>query len=129
MKRLRSGGRNLMMVSVAVLIAALLGYLNLHNDEVQIPLLLLLLASFLLACMRPHRAWVWAIIIGLGVPLSSLLALKIGVSYPCRLGHSYSCEPMTISTALSTFVLLLPALISAYLGVLLRQSARYRETT
>jgi hypothetical protein len=43
MKMPRLGGGSLAMVPVAVLIAALLGYLNLHNDEVQIPLLILLL--------------------------------------------------------------------------------------
>ena len=114
--------------TTAILIAAYSGYVNLHNDEVQAPLLVLLLSSFLLGSIRPRRAWVWALIIGLGIPLSSLLALQIGVSYPCRSGHPYSCEPMTLSTALSTFVLVVPGLVSAYLGVFLRQSTWWHET-
>ena len=82
---------------------------------------MLLVSSFLLGAIRPRHAWVWAIIIGLGVPLSSLLALRIGVAYPCRPGHPYSCDPMTASNALSTFLMVVPALVSAYLGVLLRR--------
>jgi hypothetical protein len=127
MKTLRLGSGSAITVLVAVLTAAFLGYVNLHNDEVQEPLLILLFPTFLLGFIRPRRAWVWAIIVGLGVPLSSLLALKVGVFYPCRPAHPYSCEPMTASTALSTFVLVAPALISAYLGVLLRESAWWRE--
>lgn len=114
--------------AIALLIAAFLGYMNLHNDEVQAPLLVLLLSSFLIGSFRPRWAWVWALIIGLGIPLSSLLALHIGVSYPCRPGHPYSCEPMTVFNALSTFVLVVPALVSAYLGVLFHQSTWWRET-
>jgi hypothetical protein len=115
------------MVLVATLIASALGYLNLHNDEVQVPLPLLLSSCFLLGWIHPRHAWVWAIIIGLGIPLSSLLALQIGVSYPCRPGHPYSCEPMTDGTAVSTVVLVVPALISAYVGVRLRQGTWRRE--
>ena len=33
---------------VTLLVAAFLGYVNLHNDDVQVPLLVLLLSSFLL---------------------------------------------------------------------------------
>lgn len=128
MKTVHEAGRSVMTVLVAILTAASLGYVNLHNDEVQAPLLIVLLSTFLLGSGSPRRAWVWAIIIALGVPLSSLLALKTGLVYPCRPGHPYSCEPMTASTALSTFVLVVPALISAYLGVLLRQSTWRRET-
>jgi hypothetical protein len=128
MKTLRLGGGSVTTSFVALLIAVFLGYVNLHNDEVQAPLLVLLLSSFLLGYTRPGQAWVWALIVGLGIPLSSLLALMIGVSYPCRPGHPYSCEPMTTATALSTFVLVVPALLSAYLGVLLRRSTWWRET-
>ena len=41
----------------ACLVAGLLGYLNLTNDEVQLPLALLLGASFALGFARPRRAW------------------------------------------------------------------------
>lgn len=127
MKILRSASGSTMTILAAILIAAALGYLNLHNDEVQAPLLILLVSGFLLGYIRPQGAWAWAMIVGLWIPLSSLLALKIGVFYACRPGHPYSCEPMTASTAVTTSVLVIPALICAYVGVLLRQSGWWRE--
>jgi hypothetical protein len=68
MKTVRADSKSLITTLAAVLTAAVLGYLYLHNDEVQLPLLLLLLSTFLLGFVRPRHAWVWVIIIGLGVP-------------------------------------------------------------
>lgn len=112
----------------AILVSIVLGYVNLHNDEVQMPLAILLLSTFLLGFFQPKQAWRWAVIIGLGVPLSSLVSLKIGVFYPCRPGHPYSCEGAgSVGNAVSTFALLIPALVSTYLGVLTRCGTRLRE--
>ena len=103
----------------AVLVSALLGYVNLHNDEVELPLAILLVTSFLLGLVRPRFAWLWAAIVALSIPVSSLLSLKIGVYYPRRPGHPYSCEPTTLTNAISTSVLLVPALLSTCAGVFL----------
>src|SRR5437868_15154695 len=86
----RSGTAGVLVV--ALLVALALGYVNLHNDEVQVPLATLLLATFTLGFCAPRHAWRWAVIVGLAVPLSALLSLRIGVFYPCRPGHPYSCD-------------------------------------
>ncbi len=122
--RLVSGEMRPTRGSIAALVAAIsasafLGYVNLHNDEVQAPLAILLGASFMLGLLRPRRAWLWAAIVALSIPVSSLISLKTGVYYPCRPGHPYSCEPTTLSNAISTVVLLIPALISTYAGAFL----------
>lgn len=83
--------RTVGIIPGAILVGVILGYLNLHNDEVQMPFAILLFSTFLLGFCQPKQAWRWALIIGLGVPLSSLLSLKIGVFYPCRPGHPDSC--------------------------------------
>jgi hypothetical protein len=121
--RLRHARGFALPLLAAILASACIGYINLHNDEVQLPFGILLLSSFLIGAFKPRHAWVWAIVVGLGVPVSSLLSLRIGVYYPCRPGHPYSCEPMTLSASLSTTLLVIPALISAYTGVLLRRVA------
>ena len=123
MARVRPPSSVLVPLLLALVISTSIGYLNLHNDEILLPLSTLLLSTFMLGWLMPRHAWAWATIIALSVPVSSLLSLKIGVSYPCRPGHPYSCEPTTLSAALSTFVLVLPALVSAYTGVLLRRFA------
>lgn len=114
--------RQILAIPAAVLASSALGYLNLYNDEVQLPLALLLVSTFVLGLLCPKRAWPGATIVALGIPASSLLSLKIGVFYPCRPGHPYSCEPTTLTSALSTAVLLVPALASAYVGVLINRS-------
>jgi hypothetical protein len=125
----RYGTRWADLLLLAIVGSVVRGYIKLHNDDVQAPLAVLLLASFPFGFARPKRAWVWALIIGLGVPLSSLLSLKIGVFYPCRPGHRYSCEGAgSVANALRTFLLLLPALASAYAGATARRVAGRRQT-
>ncbi len=113
----RSMSEFVLAFAAAMLVSVLLGYLNLHNDEVELPLGILLVSSFAFGLASPRRSWLWASIVALGIPLSSLLSLKTGVYYPCRQGHPYSCESASLGSALSTFALLMPALVSAYIGV------------
>lgn len=84
-------------------------------------LLGLLLATFLLGFVQPEGAWRWAILVSVGIPISGLLALKIGNVFPCRPGHPYSCAPPTFGDALSSVFVLIPAFLSVYAGAWLRR--------
>jgi hypothetical protein len=100
-------------VLLALVLASIAGYVNLHNDEVQPPLFVILISSFLLGAARPKLAWLWGIIFGSSVPVSYYLSHAIGYvpPYPASPGVEF------------TFLIILPALAAAYFGALVRWAA------
>ena len=106
--------------AVAFVLGLWIGYVDLHNDEVWAALLLLLPITFAFGCLNPERAWQWALLIGMGIPLAYLLALFAGYTLPCHPG--FECPTLNTITTLQTFMALVPALIGAYSGAGLRWS-------
>jgi len=96
---------------VALIFAAILGYVNIHSIEVQSPVLVALVSSAIMGFVHPKRAWLWAIVIGLAVPLSYALAPILGYSVP------YPPSPNIFATA----IVFIPSFLGAYAGVLLRR--------
>jgi hypothetical protein len=103
---------------LALAVGLLIGYVDLHNDEVWAALILLLLVTFILGLLNPHRACQWALLVGVGLPLVYLGALLIGYAMPCRPG--FECPTLNTITTLQTFMALAPAFIGAYSGAFLR---------
>src|SRR5689334_710189 len=59
-------------------LAIFIGYVNVHNNEVQAPAGLLLIFSFSFGLARPWAAWRWALLFGLAIPLSYWVSHLIG---------------------------------------------------
>ncbi len=96
---------------IAVLGAFLAGAVDFNNDEPQAAVLVIVVFAGLLGFMQPRKAWRWAIIVGLGVPIVYLIATAFGY-------HSRSVpEPGWYASLIA----LIPAFISTYCGVLLRK--------
>ncbi len=112
--------RRALVALIAVLIFSVItGYINLNNNEVQPPLLCLLVFSFIAGLLQPKGAWRWALIIGLSIPTSYFIgfAIRYQVVDPPR-------YPITL------VVLVIPALVAVYTGVLLRRGlARPQDST
>jgi hypothetical protein len=106
--------RVLLGLLVALLFAVWTGYTDTHNDEVQAPLLLLLVATGSLGFAVPRRAWLWALLLGLSVPSAEYIALAVGYRLPCHPG--YICPPPTVVSTAQTFFVLIPAFLGAYAG-------------
>jgi hypothetical protein len=81
-----------------------------RNDEPQAAVLVILVVTFTLGFLVPPRAWLWAIITGLCLPVGYLFSRAIGYIPAAPL------EPGWYASALA----LIPAFIGAYLGVLAR---------
>ncbi|MFN8376030.1 MAG: hypothetical protein U0694_24545 [Anaerolineae bacterium] len=107
-ERLAMSRRSLMVLGLALLLAVVTGYVDITADEVQAPMLCILLFSFMLGLLQPKGAWRWALLIGLSIPAATFVGLAINFNFvdaPPR-------YPITLA------VLVIPALVAAYLGVL-----------
>ena len=80
------------------------------NDEPQAAVLVILVATFVLGLLVPRRAWLWALITGLCLPLGYLFSRKLGY-LPIN-----PVEPGWYAAGLA----LIPAFIGAYAGALAR---------
>ena len=58
---------------IALVFSMLLGYVDIHSDDVPPSLVLLLVPPFFLAWAQPKRPWVWGLLIGAGVPIAHIL--------------------------------------------------------
>ncbi len=70
-----------------ILIAALAfglfaGAYNFVQKDMVITFLVVLLLSGMLGFLKPKRAWLWAGIIGISIPIGSILGLLIGIEAP-----------------------------------------------
>jgi hypothetical protein len=94
--------------ALAVGFGLLTGYVDFHNDEVQLPALLLLVFAFLLGFAQPKGVWRWALAVGSGVPLVHLIGNTMGYSAPYPTDSSILFLPVIV------------ALAGAYSGALIR---------
>ncbi len=87
-----------------------IGLTDLRSD-VQYTVLLLLVIGFFAGYAKPQSAWVWALLLGIWVPLVEFTALAIGMKLSFR------------PDILASSVALVPAFIGAYAGVCVQWAA------
>ena len=113
-KGIRTGGsmrnKTTLVIGLAILGSLFTGYIDSHASEVQATLMVMLPITFVLGFIQPKQAWLWALIVGLSVPLSYLVVLITGAHY--------SNPP---PNGFTTLIALVPAFIGTYCGVVLRK--------
>jgi hypothetical protein len=97
--------------ALAVAAGSFAGYVDFHNDEPQPAVLVILVAGGLLGLLAPRGAWLWAIIIALGIPAAYLIGGAIGATPRAPV------EPNIFGSLLA----LIPAFLATYAGVLVRR--------
>lgn len=65
------------LVLIALVLSGLVGYSDLSQTDTPITVTLILVASCIMGCLVSHKAWAYALIIGLGVPVAGLLAASL----------------------------------------------------
>jgi hypothetical protein len=103
---------------LALILGLLIGYVDLHNDEVWAALILLLPVTFLFGWVWPQRAWLWALLLGAGIPVGYLLALLTGQTISCQ--PSPACSTLSFNAISQSVITLIPALIGVYAAIILR---------
>ena len=105
--------RTLIPLAIAVVIACVAVSVDLHNDEVQAAVLVLLLGGFVVGAIWPGGAWRWALVLGLSIFVGDNAAPRLGlVALPVH--------PMNWGTLIA----IVPAFIGTYVGVGVRSAAR-----
>jgi len=101
---------NLWLPLLTAFLGILIGLSDLRS-EIQLTFLLLLVFGFFAGYAKPKNAWVWALLLGVWVPLAEFTALAIGLKLSYRPDILASC------------VALVPAFIGAYGGAFVQWAA------
>lgn len=91
---------------VAILLGALVGFSDFRSKEVQPIVLMILIFTSIFGFWQPRSGWLWALLIGGGVPVAHFLNLVLGFAPP------YPVMP----NVFGSFIALIPAFIGAYTG-------------
>jgi hypothetical protein len=95
---------------LTIFLGVIIGLSDLRSD-VQLTALLLLVFGFFAGYAKPKYAWVWALLLGIWVPLAEFTALAIGLKLSYR------------PDILASSIALVPAFIGAYGGVFVQWAA------
>ena len=109
-----------LLSGLAVAGGAWIGYADARSDDVFITLGLLLGFSFLLGLVGPRRAWLWAPLVAIWVPVLDSVLPRLGLT-PRRPGESFSF----LSALAVTGLVMAVCFVGAYLGALLGWSVRH----
>lgn len=104
-------GLDVICLAAALIGAFIAGAVDFNNNEPQAAVIVIVVFAGALGFIRPKYAWLWAIIVGLGVPLVYLIASALG----------YRPRGVPEPGWYASLIALIPAFISAYGGVLVRK--------
>jgi hypothetical protein len=108
--------RQMVMDMVCVIVALIGGFVagvvDFNNNEPQAAVLVIIFFAGLLGFAQPRKAWRWALIVGLGVPIVYLIATAFG----------YQPKSLPEPGWYASLIALIPAFFSTYCGVLLRMA-------
>jgi hypothetical protein len=104
--------RDVLAVSFAIDGAVLTGILYVMTGILLPTVGLILIIGLGLGAFRPHRSWVWGMILGIGVPAACLISQAAGLTIPAD----------AQANTFFTFFTLLPALAGTSSGVALRHA-------
>ena len=99
-----------MVMDVTCVIVALMGgfvagAVDFNNNEPQAAVLVIIFFAGLLGFAQPRKAWRWAIIVGLGVPIVYLIATAFGYSAEELAGTRLVCVADRVDSGLLQHVL------------------------
>ncbi|HEV2493582.1 MAG TPA: hypothetical protein VG204_10995 [Terriglobia bacterium] len=110
----------ILLSGLAVAGGAWIGYADSRSDDVFVTLGLLLGFSFLLGLVGPRRAWLWAPLVAIWVPVLDSVLPRLGLA-PRRPGESFTF----LSALAVTGLVMAVCFAGAYLGALLGWSVRH----
>ena len=86
------------------------GWIDIRVGDLLFTALLVLAPCMMLGLMRPHRAWRWAVVVGICVPVVELLGYLVLTQKPYR------------AQIYESFLAFLPGIAGSYGGAMLKQA-------
>ena len=105
---------SILVAFAAVVCGCGAAYVDFHANEVQTTLLVLLVSSFALGCIKPRRTWLSALIMAAVLPGVHVIVFAFRSSETSQ-EHPY----------LSRLMMLLPALVASFVGAYLGAFLRF----
>jgi hypothetical protein len=115
--------------ALAIVVGLLAAVLALHTDNLQFAVLFMFVQGAVFGYARPQRAWRWACLIAVCIPLSLLFNLVVTLPSPRELGFPArlflgplvvffrSPVPVRPAEIAGSCLALIPAIAGAYAGV------------
>ncbi len=94
----------------AVFAGVFAGWIDIKVGDLLFTALLVLAPCMMLGLMRPHRAWRWAVVVGICVPVVELLGYLALTQRPYR------------AQIYESFLAFLPGMVGSYGGAMLKQA-------
>ena len=104
------------VIAIAVILGVIAAVADLIAVSAQVAATLIVVFSFLLGLTYPRKAWLWAILTAMFVPLAKPLAVELGYGHLRRPGSIYL-----------TYMVFVPAFIGAYSAAFLRRYSAKKE--
>ena len=98
------------VLAIALLLGLCAGWVDVHNDEVQATVLVLVVSAGTLGFLAPRHAFAAGFLVGLGVPLAHLYARLTAFQLPYPV-HHYA----------ESFIALVPAVLAAVIAAGVRR--------
>jgi hypothetical protein len=98
------------VLPIALVLGVCAGWIDLHSEEVQPTVLVLVVAAGSLGFFAPRLAALSGLLVGIGVPLAHLYARIVGYALPYPM-HAY----------VESFIALIPAVLAAGIGAAIRR--------
>ena len=96
----------------ALFLGILTGWIDSNANEVQLAVLMLLAFGAFLGFAEPRRAWRWAVLLAMWIPLFAITGAVVGV------------KPFTVNETLGSLIAFVPALVGVYAGAFVGRATR-----
>jgi hypothetical protein len=98
-------------------VGVLVGLMDVKATEVQMTALLLIAFGFFAGFNQPRRAWRWALLLGVWVPIFAFIAMGVGLTR------------FRVQEQFGSLIALIPAFLGTYAGVVVKKLSERAQAT
>jgi hypothetical protein len=113
--------KNKLVIIVSLIFSAYIGYSDLHQTDTPITVAMLLAAGFVVGLFVSNRAWLFGVIIGIGVPIAGFIAAWRHMILSGMEHGAVKYWPASYESAVTSLVTVIIGIIGVYIGRAVRR--------